>query len=1055
MITESQKWLSPPQGPKPAIAGKPGVVPWRWGRLLVALTAASVPLFAPLLHLQGASYAPITPTVFPILRPSTAINVPLKVAATHTAIWQTPSGTQQMLLTGGVTLYIGYRQLSADSAAVWLKPATSGGEPIFNVSIYLAGHVRVSEGLLGRAVSAAKELLVTTRVIQQVELTGAAPVPKNEALDAVVVRGEALRKQERERPRGVAAIPRIEVQQTEMALGEGWIARGANNVIEPLPKPIFTPGAVASGSPVQHRPGVPPPQIFATGDKIQLQTIGQQRVTIVQGEFFLQRKAFHGQSLELRANDAVLFSPLNSSQPGPAKGQVHSIARTVQGVYLQGDVTITSGDQTIRADRVYYDFTTNRAIMLDAVLSTFDLKAKSPLYMRAAKIVQIAQGDFRAESVKLSTDEFYQPHYYIGAGSMHIRDVSAPTPPGAASQGAVYDYTARNTTMNVDGVPVFYWPYLAGNTQQSNTPLRSATVGFSGIYGAAVKTDWNLFDLIGYTPPKKVQADLNADYFSKRGPGGGINSKWDILNGHGLLHSFIIDDHGNDQLGNDRDNLPLVRSTRGYITARHQQKINDQWTVAVEGSYISDPNFLEQYFDPEYETSSEQQTSLYVEQRHQTEGFTALGKWNLNNFVANADLEDDEYSVQKTPEIKYWRVGDKLFGIFTYYSDSRGGLVNDRFSQYTPAGRGLQDNFPAMDPNATFESYYLARGWTSSNVARFDTRHELDMPLRMGPLEVTPYVVGRATYWSTDFPVTDNQTSGGTTRVWGSAGTRATATFWRVYNNVHSNFFDVHKLRHIVQPEVDVFVSGANVQRGYLQPFDRSVEGITDASGAQFALRQVLQTKRGVPGKRSIVDWITLNVSADVFWNNHNYGPYYAGNPIYAGGPFATSDYGQPLIGYYDFSRPELSQVADSINANFVWRAGANVRFVGDESYNTDLRQLEAFDTGVVVDQSPNLSYFLGNRYVQAIDSDQWTATVNYRLTEKYSFAVTQSYDFALNHNILSALTIVRRLPHFYSGLTMEYNADLRNTSVVISLWPAGFSRYGITSPAALEAVQQ
>ena len=40
------------------------------------------------------------------------------------------------------------------------------------------------------------------------------------------------------------------------------------------------------------------------------------------------------------------------------------------GIYLEGDVTASAneGEYLIRAPRVYYDFTTGRAIMVDAIL---------------------------------------------------------------------------------------------------------------------------------------------------------------------------------------------------------------------------------------------------------------------------------------------------------------------------------------------------------------------------------------------------------------------------------------------------------------------------------------------------------------------------------------------------------------------------------------------------------------------------------------------------------------------------------------------------------------
>ncbi len=994
--------------------------------------------------------AALTPTIFPVLRPHHSIDVPLTLSAARTYTWVSADGTQHLLLRGQVRISVGYRRLNADAAAVWLQPLGAPDQHLYRVTIYLRGQVVVREGAAGAAVTTAPHMLVSTRINAAVRLAGGAPVARVESAASLVRRGRQLMRRAAQRPHAIAYIPTIVIQPIENALSRGWIARGANNQVLAAPAPAPAPRHAAAKVP--HRPL---PTVFATGNKLVFRRIGRQQVTVVEGEFFLLRQAADGRHpLELRADNAVLFSPAHTTGAAPPAGA--GLSQKVQGVYLDGDVTITYGNQTVHAAQVYYDFTTNRAIMLHAVLNTVDVKTRSPLYLRAEKILQLAQNQFAARSVQLSTDAFHTPHYYIGASAMTLRSLSGPAgaAPGAPRR-RVWAYTARNTTVNFMGLPVFYWPYLAGTTTQPSTPLRKISVGYSGIYGASVRTVWDPFELTGLTRPKKLRAGLTFDYFSRRGVGVGLDGRYHQPAAIGDWHSFFIYDHGTDNLGANRDNLPLLTHDRGWVSVRHMQRLSREWTLAVEGSYISDPNFLEQYFWNQYATAPQQQTSVYLEQQHDTEAFTVLGQWNLNNFVANADLEDNEFSVQRYPEVHYRRIGDKLLGLFTWYSDNSSGLINDRFSEQTPAVRGLQLNFPGMNPNETFAAYYLNNGWTDRNLARGDSRQELDLPLAAGPIQFVPFVTGRVTYWDTSFPVTNNQTSGNTTRLWGDTGFRSTITFWRVYPHVHSRFFDVHGLRHIVQPEVDLFFAGTDMQEGYLQPFDRNVEGITDASGAQFALHQIFQTKRGAPGQQQIINWITLNVAADMFWHKSTTGPFNPANPQYAGSPFSTSDFGAPIMGYYDFSQPELSQVSDSINGNFAWRAGANVSLLGDESYNVDQATLEELSGGVLVDQSPSLSYYLGNSYIHALNTDQWMTMVSYRLTRKYSFYVGESYDFSLGQNITSTLTIVRKLPQMYTGLTFSYDAYTHATAVFFSLWPAGYPSLGLTSPGALAAVEQ
>jgi len=44
----------------------------------------------------------------------------------------------------------------------------------------------------------------------------------------------------------------------------------------------------------------------------------------------------------------------------------------------------------MRAQRVYYEFDTDRAVMTDVLFHTVDLKKQIPLFMRASKLRQLS-----------------------------------------------------------------------------------------------------------------------------------------------------------------------------------------------------------------------------------------------------------------------------------------------------------------------------------------------------------------------------------------------------------------------------------------------------------------------------------------------------------------------------------------------------------------------------------------------------------------------------------------------------------------------------------------
>ena len=103
-------------------------------------------------------------------------------------------------------------------------------------------------------------------------------------------------------------------------------------------------------------------------------------------------------------------------------------ADDVRGVYLEGAVQAESDkdDYVVRAPRMYYDFQTDRAIMLDAVLRTYDRKRNLPVYARAKELRQVAEEQWTGKQVAVSASSFATP---LAIGS---RSVVVNREPGGA-----------------------------------------------------------------------------------------------------------------------------------------------------------------------------------------------------------------------------------------------------------------------------------------------------------------------------------------------------------------------------------------------------------------------------------------------------------------------------------------------------------------------------------------------------------------------------------------------------------------------------------------------
>ena len=97
-------------------------------------------------------------------------------------------------------------------------------------------------------------------------------------------------------------------------------------------------------------------------------------------------------------------------------------------------------------------------------------------------------------------------------------------------------------------------------------------------------------------------------------------------------------------------------------------------------------------------------------------------------------------------------------------------------------------------------------------------------------------------------------------RLLGGVGVRATTDFWRVDDAVQSDLFDIHRVRHVISPEVTAFVSGQTVDQNHVFVYDPAIDALNNIEGMQLALKQRWQTKRGGPGRWRSVDFLSVDL---------------------------------------------------------------------------------------------------------------------------------------------------------------------------------------------------
>ncbi|MBI5865705.1 MAG: LPS-assembly protein LptD, partial [Planctomycetes bacterium] len=671
-------------------------------------------------------------------------------------------------------------------------------------------------------------------------------------------------------------------------------------------------------------------------------------------------------------------------------------------VYLEGDVILTLGERVVRASRIFYDFTRDRALILDAVFFQEIPYRRIPFYVRADEVRQLSAREYSATRARVTTSEFYTPSYHVGADKVYIRDRTSRDAVGNATGTLAGTYELTNTTLNVDNLPILYWPYSRGDLEQSETVLRRFRTGYSDDFGVEVETSWYLFNLLGITPPPGYDATLKLDYFAERGPGIGVDGKYQQQDHFGITKNYFIYDKGEDNFGPVRDNTP-DQETRGRTLWRHRHYLPNDWELTLEVSYASDPGFLEEYERNEWFEGKQQETVFYLKRSREVDAIALLANWRLLDLLANWRLLDFVTQTEHLPDLSYYRLGDAL-GPFVAYHESRVGGVRYR-----------------TDDRHVFDTKRFNNDGASDATFRGDAREEAELPIKLTGLNIVPFGSVRGSYW-------DGQplASGGLWRGLGLYGVRGSGWLSKVYDDVESELFDIHRIRHIIQPDFAVWGAHSNTRSDNITPFDEGIETIDAVYGAKVGLRNTWQTKRGGEGRDRTVDLFYLNLEVGYF-----------------GGDRPEDEKSN---GWADPLRPENSRPRNYAAAEFAWRWSDTTTLVYDANLDLNDVELDRHDVSLAIERNPRLAYVIGYRHAGDVDLDLVGGGFNYRFNEKHITAARIWYDTDRGRLGELTLSYIYKLPRWYVGFNVEFDEVFDDVSFSMSLWPEGIPEWTLGS---------
>ena len=948
----------------------------------------------------GQRPAPIADSVDQALVPYGISEHDITIGGQLAYIFSDQQGTDVLHVVGDFSLGFGDgagHNLRSRDAVVWLINRTHEGRPYIHLQVFLWQDAEVRE--VGDTVTSGPALYVTLNTFGKIKTNVDDMAFEASSDSQVYAEASSLRT-------AIAAGDRRRFDEDSSFL-------------------VFDATGLSAGP---GKPKVRPPIMLQFPGELHTSDVdGQRVITVIGGVYMSRGDSSAREFLEIRADMLVVFLPADETKTPlrePGKGGLggerqedpsdtekskrttarrrRSSARQalsgafgnieVEAVYLEGDVIMSQGPNKIRASRLYYDFVEEKALILDAVVRTELTERGVPLSIRADEIRQLSARRFAASDAIFTTSDFHTPHYHIGAGRVELTDRTPQGSGGGRAGLRAGSFRITDATLNLHDVPVAYWPSIRGRIDSSETAIRSLRLGYSDNFGAEVETDWHLFNVMGLETPEGFDATLSLDYFSERGPAIGVDVDYERDRYYGLIRSYLMTDDGEDSLGRKRKDVP-TKDVRGRLLLRHRQYLEDDWQLTLELSYISDDNFLEEFYEKEFDNDKEQETLLYLKKQRDNWAFTAH---------VQGRLMDSPTVTERYPDLAYFRVGQTLGGWLTWHSEYRLGVV-----RYRPADQTFR------------ELLRDGEQISSGSVGRVDSRQELEAPVDVGPFRFVPFVTGRTTAWD------DSPFDGGLTRSLGLAGVRGSAYLSKVSPDARSTMFDIDGIRHIVKSDIVAWLGASNRDPEDLFPFDERVEGAQGLSGIALGLRQRWQTKRGLGDNRRTVDFLTLDVEA---------------------GFFDDPDGKATTNGYTSYSRPENSIARNYINSSMIWRLNDRTALLSELNYDTNDGEIDIFNVSLAVERPPRLSYLLGYRYIEEANSNLLGFDMNYRLTEKYTMAFRELFDLARGETLDFTIAIIRKFPRWFGAVSFELDEAEDDFGISFSIWPEGLPQAALGS---------
>ena len=746
--------------------------------------------------------------------------------------------------------------------------------------------------------------------------------------------------------------------------------------------------------------------------------------------------------IDLSADRVVIWT---SATENLQANQFTQAQDTPLQVYMEGNIEIRQGGNILTATHGFFDVRNDRALLLNGELRAYLPSVDGQIRIRAERIRQTAETRFHAQNAWATTSPYGKPGFRLEASDIFVEP--RPTQPWLRSRQSVDPQfglpqeeslwiTSLNNRFIVGDTPVFGLPRLSGPAQNPSVPIRHATIKQDNIFGLQAKTVWDLSQLLGMEKTPGLEWNLHADYYSRRGPGVGTSAEYQGISANGLPYRgegllYYINDRGADTLGRDRRGLS-AENNRGRAFLRHRQELPNNVKLFGQIGYVSDRNFLEQYYESEFDRQQDQETSVRIKQDVGNFGASLFGRVRANSFETNTEW---------LPRLDLYGLSQPLFG---------GALT---WSSHSSIGYGrLRPADAPSDPNDLFSPLPYV---TSAEGVVALTRHELDAPFNVGAVKITPFVLGEVAYWDEGFD------GDSLNRAFVSAGARANLVQSRVYPFVQNPIFNLNGLAHKIEYNLEARITDSSRSLDEIPLYNE----IDDNAQERFRSRLLNNTFGGtLPGQFDPRSFALRNGAGfQVTTPNHELvddqqiirgsirhrlqtrvGP--ASNP-------RTRDWMTLESGFAYFPKADRDNFGDDLGlfyTRYQWHMGERTSLIANTLWDSFDGGQRVSNIGLLSQRSRRGSVYLGYRSINGtglLDSDILTASFSYAMSQKWTMTGATAYDFGEGRDRGQSFTVSRIGLDWIFHFGANYDRSKDNFGVALTFEP----RFGSTSSSPVQ----